>query len=145
LDIQTSTAPAAIILAPMDDREMTGAVIKQIAAEALATSSRVLLLGVVPIHLYSSSEETELDHVKKATLSAVDLATSRLRELGIQAEGVIKMGYPDEEIIKAAEESHVSMIVISCSADRYSELSKAASIILDEIKQVKIPILYVPA
>ncbi|HMK60189.1 MAG TPA: universal stress protein [Dissulfurispiraceae bacterium] len=140
-----ASTTSAVILAPMDDKEMTETVFRQLVGEAQATLSRVLLLGIIPIHLYSSSEEIELELVKKATLKAVDLAVSRLQGLGIQAEGAIRMGYPDEEIMKAAEERHVSMIVISCSSDQYSELTKAASIILDEIKQVKIPVLYVPA
>jgi nucleotide-binding universal stress UspA family protein len=141
--IPVSMIPATILV-PMDDRPMLESVIRQITGEALSTCSKLLLLGIVPIHLYNPSEEAELDAVKDATMKAVEQAASALGRRGIQVEEMLRMGYPDEEIIRAAEENRVSMIVIPCDSDQSSELNKAASIILDEIKQVNIPILYLP-
>ena len=141
--IPISVIPATILV-PMDNRPMQESVIRQITGEALSTCSKLLLLGIVPIHLYNPSEEAELDAVKDATQKAVEQAASALGRRGIHVEELLRMGYPDEEIIKAAEEHMVSMIVIPCASDQLSELNKAASIILDEIKQVNIPILYLP-
>lgn len=141
--IPVSMIPATILI-PMDDRPMRLSAIRQITGEALSTCSKLLLLGIVPIHLYNPSEEAELDAVKDATMKAMEQAASVLGSRGIQVEEMLRMGYPDEEIIRAAEENRVSMIVIPCASDQSSELNKAASIILDEIKQVNIPILYLP-
>jgi nucleotide-binding universal stress UspA family protein len=141
--IPVVTIPATILV-PMGDQAMQESVISQITGEALLSCSKVLLLGIVPIHLYNPSEEAELVAVKEATLRAMEQAVSALSKRGIQAEEMLRMGYPDEEIIKVAQENRASMIVIPCASDLSSELSKAASIILDEIKQVNIPILYVP-
>jgi nucleotide-binding universal stress UspA family protein len=141
--IPVSMIPATILV-PMDDRAMHESFIRQITGEALSTCSKLLLLGIVPIHLYNPSEEAELDAVKDATMKAIEQAASALSKRGIQVEEMLRMGYPDEEIIRAAEENRVSMIVIPCASNQSSELNKAGSIILDEIKQVNIPILYLP-
>jgi nucleotide-binding universal stress UspA family protein len=141
--IPVSPVPATI-LAPMDDRVMQESMINHIAGEALSSCSRVLLLGIVPIHLYNPSEETELDAVKAETIKSMELAAAELNNRGIQVEEMLRLGYPDEEIIRTAETSGASMIIIPCDSDQQSELNKAASIILDELKQVNIPVLYVP-
>ncbi len=137
-----SQIPSAILV-PMDDREMPGSVIDRITNEARSTFSKVLPMGIVPIHLYNPSEK-ELEEVKQATLMAVANAAAEFRKRGINTEEMLRMGYPDEEIISAAEELKVSLIVIPCKKDQPSELKKAASIILDEVRKVNIPILYVP-
>jgi len=131
------------ILVPIDDRQMPESALEQIAGQAGSSCSKVILMGIVPVHLYNPSEE-ELELVRKATVDAVGNAAAQLSRKGIITEEMITTGYPDEEIINRAEELKVSMIVIPCTKDRPSELSKAATIILDEDRKVNIPILYVP-
>jgi nucleotide-binding universal stress UspA family protein len=140
--IPVSQIPATILV-PMDDRQMPKALLDQITNEARSTFSKILLMGIIPIHLYNPSEE-ELEEIKLATLKAVQKAAAELSNRGIKTEEMLKMGYPDEEIINTAEELEVSLIVIPCTKDQPSELKKAASIILDEVRKVNIPILYVP-
>jgi nucleotide-binding universal stress UspA family protein len=133
------------ILVPTDNREISGRVVEQITNEARSAFSKVLLIGIIPIHLYSPSEKNEIEEVKKETFQALEKVKATLTERGIQTKELIRMGYPDEEIVKAAEEHSVSMIIIPAVIDRPSELKKAASIILDDLGQVKVPILLVPA
>ena len=131
------------ILVPMDDRQMPESALEQIANEARSSGSKILLMGIVPVHLYNPSEE-ELAEVRQATITAVRSAAAELGRRGIVAEEMLTTGYPDEEIINRAEELEVSLIVIPFTKDRPSELKKAASIILDEDRMVNIPILHVP-
>ncbi|HTZ18279.1 MAG TPA: universal stress protein [Dissulfurispiraceae bacterium] len=131
------------ILVPMDDRQMPESALEQIANEARSSGSKILLMGIVPVHLYNPSEE-ELAEVRQATITAVRSAAAELGRRGIVAEEMLTTGYPDEEIINRAEELEVSLIVIPFTKDRPSELKKAASIILDEDRTVNIPILHVP-
>jgi nucleotide-binding universal stress UspA family protein len=132
------------ILVPADNREMSGRVVEQITNEARSAFSKVLLLGIIPIHLYSPSEKEEIEDVKKETFKTLEKVKATLNERGIQTKELIRTGYPDEEIVRAAEEHSVSMIIIPAVTDQPTELKKAASIILDDIGQVKIPILVVP-
>ena len=128
----------------MDDHEMPGVVLEQVTNEARSTRSKILLLGIIPIHLYSPSEAQELEVVRHATFDAVKKAAALLSQREIRVAEILRMGYPDEEITKAAEEFGVSLIVIPCTMDYLSELKKAARIILDDIKPINVPILYVP-
>jgi hypothetical protein len=123
---------------------MSGRIVEQITNEARSAFSKVLLLGIIPIHLYNPSEKEEIEDVKKETFKTLEKVKTILNERGIQTKELIRMGYPDEEIIRAAEEHLVSMIIIPAVTDQPSELRKAASIILDDIGQVKVPILLVP-
>jgi hypothetical protein len=142
-DLPFAVIPGTILV-PADSREISGKVVEQITNEARSAFSKVLLLGIIPIHLYNPSEKEEIEDVKKETFKTLEKVKTILNERGIQTKELIRMGYPDEEIIRAAEEHLVSMIIIPAVTDQPSELRKAASIILDDIGQVKVPILLVP-
>jgi len=144
------TAPCPVyiipgtILVPVDDSEGLLASVDRIRDEALATGSRVLLLGVVPVHLYSTSEEKELGLVEKKTAATVKKLKTTLKELGMDVSEIIRPGYPDEEILKAADEYAVSLILLPSGGRTPSQLSKAAAVILDEPDKLKRPVFIVP-
>ncbi len=56
-----------LILVPVDNSEMLLSDRENILAEARATGSKILLLGIVPIHLYNAAENKELEQVSKGT------------------------------------------------------------------------------
>lgn len=132
------------ILFPVDSTNIPAAMFDKVVKEARATGSMVVLLGIVPVHIYGKWENDELERIKKETLLILNNAVKRLGEEGIEAKEIISSGYPDEEILKAAEEYSVSMIMIPDGGDIPSELNKAANIILDEPDMVKMPVLIVP-
>jgi nucleotide-binding universal stress UspA family protein len=129
-----------IILVPVDNSETPLADKEHIIEEARATGSKVLLMGIVPVHLYSPAEREELEQVKKETAVTVRKIKNALSGQGIEVSEVIRSGYPDEEILKAAEEYTASLIMLPGGGKTPSELTKAAAILLDEPERVHMPI-----
>jgi len=144
----TLTVPVTIvpgtILVPVDNTGSPTANIDVIVREATATGSKVLVLGVVPVHLYSTEERKELERVKKETGAAVKELKKTLGARGIEAIDAIRSGYPDEEILKAAGESAASLILLPSGSTTPSELSKAAAILMDETERLKWPVFLLP-
>jgi nucleotide-binding universal stress UspA family protein len=133
------------ILVPVDNTGSPAANIDSIVLEAAATGSKVLVLGVVPIHLYSREEWKELERVSKETASSVKELKKTLSAKGIETLETVRSGYPDEEILKAAGEHAVSLILLPSGSTTPSELSKAASILLDETERLKWPVFLLPS
>jgi nucleotide-binding universal stress UspA family protein len=131
------------ILVPVDNNNPT-ANIDGIVHEAAATGSKVLVLGVVPVHLYSREERRELERVKKETASSVKELKKALSAKGIETLEAVRSGYPDEEILKAAGEHGVSLILMPSGSTTPSELSKAAAILMDETDRLKWPVFLLP-
>ena len=128
------------ILVPVDNSDNLLADMDRIIDEAKATGSKVLLLGIIPVHLYSVEEKKELEQVKKGTAATIRKIRSALSEQGLDVSEVIRSGYPDEEILTAAEECQASLIMLPAGGKTPSELTKAASILLDEPGRVHMPI-----
>jgi len=137
---RVSIIPGNIILA-IDNTKSFLDLLEKVGHEALGTGSRVILLGIVPVHLYSRTEKKELERIAKETEEMVGKAKKELRNCGIEVKDVIRRGYPDEEILKVAGENPVMMIVIPASGDAPSELGKAASIILDDEDSFRRPVM----
>jgi len=132
------------ILVPMDNTGSPVANIDRIVSEAESTGSRVALLGVVPVHLYSKEEKADLERVKKEITAAVTKMKKKLVEKGISVSEVVRSGYPDEEILRVAGEQAVSLILLPSGSTVPSELSKATAIILEESEKLKWPVFLLP-
>jgi nucleotide-binding universal stress UspA family protein len=132
------------ILVPVDNSEALITDAGKIAKEAKASGSKVLLLGIVPVHIYGTEEKHELDQVQKTTVAAVKKIKKALHNENIGAEEIIRSGYPDEEILKAADEYGVSLIMLPAGGKTPSELAKAAAILLDEPERLKRPVYVMP-
>ncbi len=139
-----STRPVYVmpgtILVPVDSSETLRTDQEAIIAEAKATASQVLLLGVVPIHLYSSSEQEELDQITNKTAASLKKTAKKLSAEGVETKEVMCSGYPDEEILKAAERYTASLIMLPSGGKTPSELAKAAAILQEEPERVKLPL-----
>lgn len=133
-----------MILVPVDTASTPPEAIERIAGEAVSTASAVLLLGIVPIHLYSREEGRELEAVEQETAAAVGAVKKLLAERGIEARMEIRGGYPDEEILKATESYSVTQIMLPTGGVTPSELSKAASMLRDEPERLKLPLMLLP-
>ena len=129
-----------MILVPMDNSDTLPADRGNIIDEALAAGSKVMLLGIVPVHLYSAGEKKELEQVRKGTAGALKRMKQALKDSGIEVSEAIRDGYPDEEILKAAAEFSISLIMLPAGGKTPSELTKAAIILLDEPERVHLPI-----
>lgn len=129
------------ILVPIGSSDMSPANKEDIIEETKATGSKVLLLGIVPVNLYSAGEKAELEQVRKRTTAMVKNIKGALTKEGVEVSEAIKSGYPDEEILKAAEEYSVSLIMLPAGGKTPSELTKAAAILLDEPERACMPIL----
>lgn len=132
------------ILVPVDGSPASKTWIDSIIIEARASESRVLLLGVVPVHLYSAGEKEELERIKKTAEKAVRKLKQALQQEKIDSETAIRFGYPDEEILKAADEYGVSLIMLPAGGKTPSELAKAAAILMDGPERLNRPIYLMP-
>jgi len=132
------------IMVPVDRTGSMAESLDSIAREASATGSRVLLLGVVPVHLYSKEEKKELERVTKETTAALKQLKKALETMNIDVRELSRPGYPDEEILKAAGEFAVSLILLPSGSTTPSELSKAAAILLDDSDKLKWPVFLLP-
>jgi len=145
---KTITCPFTLvpgtILVPMDNTGNPIAITDRIAYEAISTGSKVLLLGVIPVHVYSREEKKELERVKKEITASIKKLKKTLTEKGITVSEIVRSGYPDEEILKAAAEHAVSLILLPSGSTVPSELSKAAAIILEESERLKWPVFMLP-
>ena len=129
------------ILVPVDKIENFMAVSSVVTKEAKAASSTVLLLGIVPIHMYGIWERREIERIKKETSATLTRAKNMLHENGIETGEFIRLGYPDEEIAKVTDQYPISMIIIPLAGETPSELRKTASMLIDEPDRFKKPIL----
>ena len=145
--VKNAPCPVSIIpgniLLPVDNTESYLTVLNKVAKEATETASKVIVLGIVPIHLYSRGETKELEKIRKETEAAVKKVKKLLINNGIETKEIMRSGYPDVEIIKVADEYPVTMIIVSESGDTPSELGKAANIIIDDSERLKKPVLLV--
>jgi len=132
------------ILVPVDNTGSPTANIDRVVHEAAATGSKVLVLGIVPVHLYSREERKELERIKKQTTSAVKELKKAISARGIETLEAVRSGYPDEEILKAAGEHAASLILLPSGSTTPSELSKAAAILMDDTERLKWPVFLLP-
>jgi nucleotide-binding universal stress UspA family protein len=132
-----------VILVPVDNTDTQLANMDSIRDEATATGSLVILLGIIPVHLYSREEKKELEKVKKETNTRLNKIDTMLVEAGVSAKKVLRSGYPDEEIMKAADEFSASLVILPSGGSTPSELRKAAAMILHESARLKMPFLLV--
>lgn len=143
-----TTIPVAIVpgtlLFPVDSSLEALGIVDQVSREAHESGSAVVVLGVVPVHLYSRSEAKELETVRQRTVGALDQVLAALRERGVSARSMVCCGYPDDEIIRAASEVSASTIVFPGGGITPSELRKAAHVLLTDREHSHIPLLFVP-
>lgn len=144
-----TSVPVAIVpgtlLLPVDSSSEAMGIVHQVAHEARESGSAVVVLGVVPMHLYSRSEKQVLRTVEEATLGTMNRVLTVLRAEGIEARSVLRSGYPDDEILRAANEFTVSTVIFSGGGVTPSELRKAAHVLLAEREQPHFPLLFVPS
>lgn len=146
---KTAPVPVQIIpgtiLVPVDNACAAPGTVEHVVREAVATASDVVVLGIVPVHLYSASEKKELAAVKKRTAECVRRTKKLIHERGISVADATRAGFPDEEILKAADIHDASLIVLPAGSAVPSELSKAASVLLDEPRRHRRTLCLVPA
>jgi hypothetical protein len=133
------------IVVPLDSSGSPAAGVDDIIREATLAGSPVLLLGVVPVHLYSREEKHELEAVRKGTVATVRQMKEVLVGRGIEVRDIVRSGYPDEEILKAADECAASLIMLPAGGITPSELTKASAILLDEAPRQRWVISLLPA
>jgi nucleotide-binding universal stress UspA family protein len=119
------------IVVPLDNTEVPTATLDRISDEAKSTNSQVILLGIVPVHIYNKWEKKELEKIKRETSSLIKQVKNSLKERAVVTKEIIHSGYPDEEIMRVADQYPVTMIIMPMGGDAPSELGKAAAILSD--------------
>jgi len=144
---RSAACPVSIIpgniLLPVDNTDSCLAVLDKVAKEATETASKVIVVGIVPIHLYSKGEKKEIERIRKETEAVAKKVKKLLINSGIESKEIMRSGYPDVEIVKVADEYPVTMIMVSANGDTPSELGKAANIIMDDSEKLKKPVFLV--
>jgi nucleotide-binding universal stress UspA family protein len=144
-----TTIPVAVVpgtlLLPVDSSHDVLRIIDDVAREAQESDSSVVVLGVIPVHLYSRSETREMQAVQESTNTIMNTVVAMLRDKGIEAKALLRSGYPDDEILRAAREFSVLSIVFPDGGIAPSELRKAAHVLLADREQTHFPLLFVPS
>lgn len=136
---------ASNILVAVDNKMPSRDAVKYAIGIAKATDSGLIVLGIVPVHVYNRWEK-ELEAVEKAIRKVIESVREMSEMSGVKVITMIRSGYPDEEIIKVSAESDVSMVIMPSGRGDNSELCKAAAILLNEsAKPLKKPLVLVPA
>ncbi len=134
--VRNAPCPVSIIpgylLLPLDNTDVSATTIDRVVKEARATNSKVLLVGILPVHLYNKWEKGEIKEVEKGTSAQMKHVRKSLDELKIETKELMRKGYPDQEIVKVANEYPVSMIIMPAGGNEPSELNKAAAILSEE-------------
>ncbi len=133
------------ILAPVDSSGVLPSSVDVISEEAAASGSQIVLVGIIPIHLYSKEETEELARITSVTAAALHALGKALADRGLRATEVMRSGYPDEEILKAADEYDASLVLLPSGGATPSELTKATAILLDEPDRLHWPFIVLPA
>lgn len=133
-----------VILVPVDGSRASKTEIESILFEARSSESRILLLGIIPVHIYSPSEKEEVERLKKSAETAIRKLKRAFDEENIESSQIIRFGYPDEEILRAAQEYDVSLIMLPAGGKTPSELAKAAAVLMDEPERLKRLIYLIP-
>ena len=119
------------LLLPLDNATVPNSMLERIIEEAKTAGSKVILLGIVPVHMYNRWEKEELREVEKQTSAAMKRVKDFLSKQKVETKEIICRGYPDEEIMKVADEYPVSMVIMTVGGVEPSEVSKAAAILLE--------------
>ena len=134
----------ASILVAIDNTMPSKEAVEYAIKIAKATDSGLLVLGIIPIHLYNRWE-SGLKEIEKATEKSLNSVREIAEKSGIKVESIICSGYPDEEIIRVSAELDVSMVIMPSGKGDGSEICKAAAILLNELaKPLKKPLVLVP-
>ncbi len=147
--IKNAPCPVSIIpgyiLFPLDNTDIPMATIEKIIREVTATGSTVILLGIVPVHIYGRWEREEIKKITKETSLLLKRIKKMLNAKKIETKEIMRSGYPDEEIVKVSDEYPVSMIIMPEEGNTPSELSKAAAILSDrESGLINKPLVLMP-
>jgi nucleotide-binding universal stress UspA family protein len=146
---KNSPCPVSIvpgyILIPLDKIENFMKGLALVTRETSVTGSKVILFGVVAVHMYSRSEKKEVAKIEREIFATLKKAKKILQDQGIDTKDLFRSGYPDEEIARVAEEYPITMIIVPEGGDTPSELGKAAAMLIDDRDKFKKPVLLVPA
>lgn len=112
--------------------------------EALLTGSKLMVLGVVPVHLYSREEKKELEQVRRSTRAAMTRFRRALHGKNVDIAEILREGYPDEEILRAANETAASLVLLPSGSTVPSELTKAALMLTGDPLRMHCPVELVP-
>lgn len=130
------------ILVPVDSTGSARGIVDEVVAEAEAAALPVILLGLVPIHVYNPSEKA-LRQLEKETVEEVQHMKMLLSREGIAVTEIIRSGFPDEEITKVVGERDISIVLVA-GGRKPSELAKAALMLLNEPDKPTAPVLFLP-
>ena len=127
-------------LVPIDNTRSHETAVPVIATRAASARSKVILVGIVPVHLFALHEDDEVKLITSETGENLRAAAKALKAGGIESLEMLVSGYPDEELLKIAEKYPVTEIVFTAVGSEPSELNKLASIIQNATERPWMPV-----
>jgi nucleotide-binding universal stress UspA family protein len=144
------------ILAPIDGSETARNALKYAVDLARQTESSIILLSVIdrshyfgaptvpslstPTHLLENLEDYLGQHAEAYVAEAEELSRTK----GVESRKIISAGHPVEEILKAAEDSKVDLIVMGSRGRSAVRAALVGSVTIGLIhSETKFPVLVV--
>jgi nucleotide-binding universal stress UspA family protein len=122
------------------------------AQRARAQDARLVVAHVVEWspYTFSTPQENEQRHkrreeeLKRAHAEVVDPIVRRLREEGVNAEGVVRHGHAATTLNSIAEEIEATNVVIGRKGTSRLKLALFGSVVSNLVQIVKVPVTVVP-
>lgn len=107
------------ILVPLDGSELSMSVLPFVESLAKALDATLVLFhGVVPVHIYPSAEmvappTTLLEDLLEQARSYIATVEEEVKARGVRVQGLTTMGFPVDEIVRAADEAGAGLIAMA--------------------------------
>ncbi|MBX7122363.1 MAG: universal stress protein [Opitutaceae bacterium] len=139
------------ILAPIDFSSASDDVVKAASELAGILSARIVLLHVVQPPVVTSDFGVGLDNVQelmviseKAATKNLDRQKARLAKKGLEADGIVTTGAPIASILKEAERTKASYIVMGSHGHTAFYDLLVGSTTQGVLKRSKCPVMVLP-
>jgi nucleotide-binding universal stress UspA family protein len=81
--------------------------------------------------------------LSEAANKNLDALVARVREKGVEVEGMLRVGFPDDEVLAAAEVRGTSLIVVGTHGRRGVRRLLLGSVAENIVRRAKVPVLVV--
>ncbi len=81
--------------------------------------------------------------LSEAANKNLDALVARVKEKGVEVEGMLRVGFPDDEVLAAAEARPVSLIVVGTHGRRGVRRLLLGSVAEHIVRRAKVPVLVV--
>lgn len=131
--------PAVAVL-PVENNALNEQLLRRFSMTAELCFDDVIIQGLIPVHLYSATEQEQLNKLSAMVQSTTKALSKALSKAHIKNRYSICSGFMDEEIMKLVKTKNIDCLFFAPQLDSPSELYKAIQMIAADLELLRIPI-----